>query len=43
MIHQPRDRRALLRAAAIGVTMANEWIEKTGEDGRKLIEALRAK
>ena len=26
----------------ISETMANEWIEKTGEDGRKLIAAFRA-
>jgi TRAP-type C4-dicarboxylate transport system substrate-binding protein len=27
----------------IGATMANEWIEKAGEDGRKLVDALRAR
>ena len=25
----------------ISATMANEWVEKTGEDGRKLLEAFR--
>jgi TRAP-type C4-dicarboxylate transport system substrate-binding protein len=37
----PPDVRAGLDA--IGATMANEWIEKAGEDGKKLVEALRAK
>ncbi|MFC7474321.1 TRAP transporter substrate-binding protein [Dankookia sp. GCM10030260] len=27
---------------AIGATMAEEWITKAGEDGRKLVDALRA-
>jgi TRAP-type transport system periplasmic protein len=37
----PPDVRAGLDA--IGVTMANEWVEKAGDDGKKLIQALRAK
>jgi len=28
---------------AIGVTMANEWTEKAGEDGKRLVQALRSK
>ena len=26
----------------IGATMTEEWIAKAGEDGRKLVDALRA-
>jgi len=37
----PTDVRAGLDA--IGATMANEWVEKAGDDGRKLIDAMRAK
>jgi TRAP-type transport system periplasmic protein len=37
----PPDVRAGLDA--IGATMANEWIEKAGDDGKKLIAALRGK
>ena len=37
----PTDVRAGLDA--IGATMANEWVEKAGDDGRKLLDAMRAK
>jgi TRAP-type C4-dicarboxylate transport system substrate-binding protein len=36
----PADVRAGLMA--IGATMTEEWVTRTGEDGRKLVEALRA-
>ena len=36
----PADVRAGL--LAIGATMTEEWVTRTGEDGKKLVEALRA-